>query len=867
MIQKPVCPKINLRTSISVGVLLCFLGALEGCKSKAVLSADESEAVDTLLVGEEISWGLADELPYQASATRTMDLLHMDLDLRFDWKSQQVIGKAKLRLTPYFYPQKIVVLDAQDFEFGRVAWMHKGQLETLSYRYDNQEIQIYLPEEASVEDTVALEVNYVAFPEKNSGEGSAAITDTKGLYFIDPMDTIPGKPTMLWTQGETQHSSKWFPTNDRPNERMTHDIWLTVPDSMVSISNGRLLKEESLGNGMRKDHWKMDLPHAPYLVAIAVGDFAKVTASHGDLPLGYYVEKGFEKGAAKVFASTPEMISYFEKRLGVPFPWQKYDQIVVRDFVSGAMENTTASIFMEELLLDEREALDSEWDYIIAHELFHQWFGDLVTAESWSNLTLNEAFANYSEYLWNEKRYGQDQADLKLVVEKEGYLAEADAEPKELIRFNYADAEDLFDAHSYNKGGLVLHMLRRELGDAAFFKGLNLYLTQHAFQAVEAHDLRLAMERVSGRDLNWFFNQWFFAKGHPELKVEVDYSQPENLLLRFSQVQDLNETPVFQLPITISWYEGEVRKTKTVQVTKAEQELVLENGSPVSLVYVNEGQEILMKGNQVLTNAQYLRQFKESQLGVARYAALDSLVSRDAAEELGIVLPLALEDSFAAIRERGLSLLQGGDQWKEALGELEEKIYRLAEEDPQNKVRASALEVLTEWNPSGYRGAFTRLARDPSYLVAGAALMGLARVADPVVELSWMETFERETNFRMAVGLAEYYISTKVLGKGPWFEQTFSKLSGEGLYYFMGYYGSYFMDVEVTDKEKAIRRLLAILEDHPKDFLRLGAFQTLMGFVMEEGVLDKMVAIVEKEQSEDLQSYYSYYLELLKEEK
>jgi aminopeptidase N len=866
MIQKPVCPKINLRTSISVGVLLCFLGALEGCKTKAVLSADESEAVDTLLVEEEINWGLADELPYQASATRTMDLVHMDLDLRFDWKNQQVIGKAKLRLTPYFYPQKIVVLDAQDFDFGRVAWMHKGQLETLSYRYDNQEIQIYLSEEASVGDTVELEVNYVAFPEKNSGEGSAAITDTKGLYFIDPMDTIPGKPTMLWTQGETQHSSKWFPTVDRPNERMTHDIWLTVPDSMVSISNGRLLKQESLGNGMRKDHWKMDLPHAPYLVAIAVGDFAKVKASHGDLPLGYYVEKGFEKGAAKVFASTPEMISYFEKRLGVPFPWQKYDQIVVRDFVSGAMENTTASIFMEELLLDEREALDSEWDYIIAHELFHQWFGDLVTAESWSNLTLNEAFANYSEYLWNEKRYGQDQADLKLVVEKEGYLAEADAEPKELIRFNYADAEDLFDAHSYNKGGLVLHMLRRELGDAAFFKGLNLYLTQHAFQAVEAHDLRLAMERVSGRDLNWFFNQWFFAKGHPELKVEVDYSQPENLVLRFSQLQDLNETPVFQLPITVSWYEGEVRKTKIVQVAKAEQELVLENGSPVSLVYVNEGQEILMKGNQVLTNEQYLRQFKESQLGVARYEALDSLVSRDAAEELGIVLPLALEDSFAAIRERGLSLLQGGDQWKEALGELEGKIYRLAEEDPNNKVRAGALEVLIEWNPSRYRGAFTRLARDPSYLVAGAALMGLARLADPVVELSWMETFERETNFRMAVGLAEYYISTKVLGKGPWFEQTFSKLSGEGLYYFMGYYGSYFMDVEVSDKEKAIRRLLAILEDHPKDFLRLGAFQTLMGFVMEEGVLDKMVAIAEKEQSEDLQSYYSYYLELLKEE-
>ncbi len=866
MTQKPLCPKINLSTFNFSFLLLALILGLEGCKSTTRIVADENEVWDTLAVEEEDFWIGADSPPYQPTATRSIDVLHMDLDLRFDWKNQQVIGKAKLRLTPYFYPQKIVVLDAQDFEFGKVARIQNGQLEALSYRYDEQQIQIYLPEEAAVGDTVELEVNYIAFPDRNTGDGSTAITDTKGLYFIDPLDSIPAKPTMLWTQGETQHSSKWFPTIDQPNERLTHDIWLTVPDSMVSISNGRLLEQESLGNGLRKDHWKMDLPHAPYLVAIAVGDFAKVTASHGDLSLGYYVEKGFEKGAARVFESTPQMIGYFENTLGVPFPWQKYDQIIVRDFVSGAMENTTASIFMEELLLDEREALDSEWDYIIAHELFHQWFGDLVTAESWSNLTLNEAFANYSEYLWNAHRYGQDHADLKLVVEKEGYFAEAEAEPKELIRFNYADAEDLFDAHSYNKGGLVLHMLRRQLGDAAFFKGLNLYLNQHAFQAVEAHDLRLAMERVSGQDLNPFFNQWFFAKGHPELAIEVDYSLPENLLLRFSQVQDLNEFPIFQLPITLSWYEGKIRKTKTVHLTQAEQEIALENGNPISLIYVNEGQEILMKGNQVLSNAQYLQQFKESQLGVARYAALDSLVSREAMEELKEVLPMTLSDSFEAIRERGLSVLQADEQWKEDLDSLEEQVYRLAEEDPNNKVRAGALEVLTEWNPSGYRGAFTRLARDPSYLVAGAALMGLVRLSDPVVDLSWMEAFESETNFRMSVGLAEYYLVNKVQGKGPWFEQTFSKLAGEGLYYFMGYYGSYFMEVEGSEKERAIRRLFSVLEFNSKDYLRLGAFQTLLGFVMEAGVLDKMTALAEKEKSEELKSYYAYYLEMLKEE-
>lgn len=846
---------------LSLLALLC-LGLLEGCKSATNLGVQEGgeKQEGVIQVSEE---GV---FTYQPAAQRHMDLLHMDLILEFDWKKQEVHGKAKLKLTPFFYPQKILRLAAQDFELIRVAQVQGDSSELLGYRYDEQELQVYLPKEVVFGDTVTLEINYIAFPNRNSGEGSTAITDTKGLYFIDPMDTIPGKPTLLWTQGETEHNSKWFPTIDRPNERLTHDIWLTIPDSLVSISNGRLVNQESLGNGMRKDHWEMNLSHAPYLVAIAVGDFAKVTATHGDLPLAFYVEKGFEKGAEKVFASTPDMIDFFEKRLGFSFPWQKYDQIVVRDFVSGAMENTTASIFMEELLLDEREAIDSEWDYIIAHELFHQWFGDLVTAESWSNLTLNEAFANYSEYLWNEYRYGQDQADLKLVVEKEGYFAEAAVAPKELIRYRYADAEDLFDAHSYNKGGLVLHMLRRELGDAAFFKGLNLYLTQHAFQSVESHDLRLAMERVSGQDLNWFFNQWFFTKGHPELEVTVDYSQPENLLLRFSQRQDLKPNTGYQLPVTVSWYVGGERKTKVLRITEVEQEFALENGDAVSLVYINEDQGVLFEGNQVFSPSQYLQQFKESQLGVARYEALDSLVAGEAREELMEVLPLAIQDSFAAIRERGLSILQADPTWKEQLPEVEAVVYQLAEEDAQNKVRAAALEVLVEWNSAAYRGAMMRLARDPSYLVAGAALMGLARMDDPAVDNSWMEGFEEETNFRLRVALGEYFISNKVGGKGEWFDRAFASLGGEGLYYFMGYYGSYYMEVLPSEKGKAIDRLFSVMEFNPKDYLRMGAFQTLLGFVTEEGVLERMGKIAESEVSEELKAYYAYFLDLLKEE-
>ena len=284
MNQKPYCPKLNLSPLFLSGLLLCALGGFFGCTSSRPISVTGVEDTEGEVADLEKFWGTEAAAPYRASSTRAVDILHTELDLAFDWQQQRVIGKALLRLTPYFYPQKIVALDAKDFELGRIARVVGSSQELLSYTYDEKVLQVYLPEELSQGDTLTLEINYVAFPERNAGGGSAAITDTKGLYFIDPMDTVPGKPTQLWTQGETEHNSKWFPTVDRPNERFTHALRLTVPDSMMTISNGLLVKQEAMGNGLRKDHWEMTLPHAPYLVALAVGNFGKVSASHGDLP-------------------------------------------------------------------------------------------------------------------------------------------------------------------------------------------------------------------------------------------------------------------------------------------------------------------------------------------------------------------------------------------------------------------------------------------------------------------------------------------------------------------------------------------------------------------------------------------------------
>lgn len=873
MNQKQTLAKTLVKTGLLTAQAFIFIFSIACSPTKITISDPESDAgAENAQIQSPVS-AAKDPLvaeferaiqSYQSTSARVSDIIHTDLDLSFDWENQAVRGEARLTIKPHFYPQKEVELDAKDFEIHQVGIIQPDTVVKLAYRYDEKKLKIYLPEEKTQADTFSIYIKYTAFPERNSGNGSEAITDTKGLYFIDPLDTVPNKPPMIWTQGETEHNSKWFPTIDKPNERFTQTLRLTVPDTLVTVSNGRLISKFPLENGFRMDIWQMDLPHAPYLVALAIGDFGKVEDQYGDIPLGYYVEKGFEAGAKIVFQHTPEMMAYFEKLIGVKYPWPKYDQIVVRDFVSGAMENTTASIFMEELRLNEREAIDSEWDYIIAHELFHQWFGDLVTAESWAHLTLNEAFANYSEYLWNEHKYGKDQADLKLVAEMEGYFAEAETKKVDLIRHDFVDGEDMFDAHSYNKGGVILHMLRDVLGDEAFFAGLKDYLEANKFKAVEVHDLRLSLERVSGKDLSWFFNQWFLDKGHPELVFDVDYSQPENILIKVNQMQDLAQSPLFQLPLEVSWYEGEQRKAKTLWIDRQQTEIALENEIPVTQVYLDEGKKLLARRSQSLSNLQLVRQFQESQIGVARYEALDSLIQREAVE-LDSIIVEAVEDPFWSIREKVLGHLYSN---VEKVGDhpgLEESIFDLAEKDPKNSVRSAAIDLLGVIDSEKYHQAFRRWSRDPSYLVAGSALMAWTDGLDGQ-DANQLEEFADDENFRIVIPLAEYYITNQIQGKGEWFREKFELLSGEGLYYFMGYFSEYFIRMPEEGSIESQEKLLHELQTNSKSFIRIGAFQALLGFADDEKLVSQLKAISSSEKSTEIKNYFEYFLQMLGDE-
>ena len=452
------------------------------------------------------------------------------------------------------------------------------------------------------------------------------------------------------------------------------------------------------------------------------------------------------------------------------------------------------------------------------------------------------------------------------MTETETYFEESESKQVDLIRFFYGDSEDMFDSHSYSKGGVILHMLREFLGDEKFFEGLNLYLKTHAFQSVEVHDLRLAFEKVSGEDLNWFFNQWFLDKGHPELYFEADYSQPGNVLISAYQMQDLAKTPLFKLPVEISWYEGETRKSKTLLVERAFQQFALENNTPVDLVYIDEAKDLLAKISLESTPKKMLKQFNQSQLGIARYEALDSLVAWEAKEELRVIIPIALEDKFWSVRESALAYLQGNPEMLGSNSELEEKVYRIAESDIRNSVKAGAIDVLADFNADKYHSSFLRMVNDSSYLIAGSALMGLMSATDPKVSPELVERFAAEDNFRMVIPMADYYITTPVAGKGDWFQRKIEKLSGEGYYFFLGYYSEYFSRFPEEGKGRAVEYLLGIMRNDSKKFIRLGAFQALLGFSDDQEVVKKITESASHETDSDLKNYFSYFMETLKDE-
>ena len=655
---------------------------------------------------------------YRATETKIVDLVHTKLDVVFDFPKAQLIGKEWLTVQPTCYAVDSITLDAKGMDIKTVAIFDKGVTKKLSHRYDQRQLYIRLPRAYKRTEKLTLYFEYISKPNDWKEEGSAAITSAKGLYFIDPNDTDPNKPTQVWTQGETESNSVWMITIDKPNQKSSQEISMTVPDKMVTLSNGLLINQKKNPNGTRTDAWKMTLPHAPYLFFMGAGEFSIVKDLYKGKEVSYYVEKDYQPYARGIFGNTPEMLTFFSSKLGVDYPWAKYAQIVGRDFVSGAMENTTATLHQESAYQNARELVDGNaWEETIAHELFHHWFGDLVTAESWSNLTVNESFANYSEYLWDEYKYGKDRADAHHADDMQGYLMSG-SDKKDLVRFHYSSREDMFDAVSYNKGGRILHMLRNIVGDDAFFRSLNKYLTTNAYQAAEATQLRLAFESVTGMDLNWFFNQWYYGNGHPKLKIQYGFDSSRNQYAVYIE-QTQKSGKLFRLPVAMDVYVDGKAYRQSIVIEKAADTFYINAAKRPEWISVDADRILLAERSDMKSEDQYLAQWKYGKQYANRKEALDYFGKQGLP-----ALKEGLNDPFYRLRVQTILKL-GTSSFKED-ATIISRIESMAQKDPHRKVQAAALQFLAKTGEAKYEALFDKMLYDSSYSVAGAALKGLS---------------------------------------------------------------------------------------------------------------------------------------------
>ena len=775
--------------------------------STSLLFAQAGKDIDT-------SW----KNEYRETATKINNLVHTKLELKPDFSKSYLYGKAWLTLKPHFYPTDSLNLDAKGMEIKKVALVKGTKQIPLTFDYDDWNLKIKLDKIYKSNESYTIYIDYTAKPDEfDQKYGAGAMLGIKGMYFINPKGEEKDKPTQIWTQGETESSSAWFPTIDKTNQRCTQELTVTVDNKYVTLSNGKLASQKKNADGTRTDYWKMDLPHAPYLFFLGVGEYAVVKDTWKGKEVNYYVEPEYKSVAKKIFGNTPEMMTFFSKITGVDFPWIKYSQITGRDFVAGAMENTTATLHQEGAQQDARELVDgNNWEGTIAHELFHQWFGDYVTAESWSNLTVNESFANYSETLWDEYKYGKDAGDAANYQDMQGYLMSG-SDKKDLVRFHYKNREDMFDAVSYNKGGRILHMLRNYVGDSAFFKSLNNYLTTNKFKSTEAHQLRLAFEEVSGRDLSWYFNQWYFGNGNPT--VDIDYIYDDAAGKATVVVKQNQKTgKIFKLPFAIDVYNGAEKVRYNVWSNDAVDSFSFNYTKRPDLINV-DGDKVMLwtkKDNKTLDN--YIHQYKYAGNYVDRREAIDFASTKLNDPTAVALLKTALNDKYEGLRNFAISKV---DLKKEAIkNSFESTLLDLAKKDKYATVRAAAIEKLGDYKKSEYLELFKNAVNDSSYTVAGNALMALGKTDAAVAS-----AIAKQMSEKPAKGILKEAVMNEIVKSGD--ESMADKIIGEfakmplgqAKFQFLNTLSTYLIAVKNPEKVKwGVEEIVKFRDGIPENF-------------------------------------------------
>ena len=513
---------------------------------------------------------------------RPIRIDHQKLEFTFDIPRGVVNGVTTITFRPRAEAQREATFDAIELDVAAVTDDRGRDL-----RFTNAEgkLRVDLGRSRSAAQPVTVTITY-------------SCTPRRGLYFNRPETAYPDRPAQIWTQGQAEDSAYYFPTVDIPGEKFTTEMIATVPADWFALSNGRLVEESRSRRG-NTFHWLQDIPHPAYLVTLAAGQFDVVDDDADGVPVQYYGPRGSGDDLVRAFGRTPQMIRFFADKIGVPYPWAKYATVAIADFIFGGMENTSATTMTDTLLHDERahEDLVDTADSITAHELAHQWFGDLLTAREWPHAWLHESFATYFDTLFVEESKGWDAYRYDVYRKANTYLQEdTNAYRRPLVQNVYHEPIDIFDRHLYERGSVVLDMLRGILGDELWWKAIHHYVRLHAEGDVLTSDLQRAIEEATGHNLDWFFQQWVWKGGHPELRASYSWDATHssaNVTLEQTQTPDDALTSIYRVPLEIMFQTARGPRSFTVELTEARQTFVFALDGEPSFVSIDPANRVL----------------------------------------------------------------------------------------------------------------------------------------------------------------------------------------------------------------------------------------------------------------------------------
>jgi len=640
---------------------------------------------------------------------RCVDITHVTIDVTPDFAARTVQGVTTISFTPLAKPLTELKLDAIDLNVASVA--SSARIE--GYTATDESITITFSSPLPPGAPAHVVIRYDAEPQE-------------GMYFRTPEMGYPDGDIHLFTQGESHEAPHWYPNFDYPNERFRSEVICRVPPEMTVVSNGRLISEKiDPATGLKAVHWLQDKPHVNYLVALVAGRFEKVEARYRDIPLAFYTPPSQIEQAANSFEGTADMIAFFERELGVPYPWGKYDQVVVQDFVAGGMENTSLTILTDRTLFtDATENVRSSRD-LVAHELVHQWMGDLVTCKDWSHLWLNEGFAVYYETLYTGHHSGRDAMLYDLYTAARSITSRGDDKP--VVYRYYENAGEQFDYRAYAKGGWIIRMLRCRLGDELFLRVIRTYLERHALGTVITEDLRSVIEELSGRSFDRFFDQWLYHGGCPRLDVAYEWSERDKLAkITVKQAQALGDAGPFHLPTTVRFLLGERAIDREVLIDETQHDFYFALDAEPNIVRFDPELALLARVTLDVPREMLYAQLENRSDVVGRLLAIDGLKEKKDKKTVAQLKETLNSDPSYGVRREAASALREihTDEAFEAL--------RTSVDQDDARVRLHVVQELGSFYRPEIPACMEEiLAREKNPAIQMAAIESLGRVRTP----------------------------------------------------------------------------------------------------------------------------------------